>query len=666
MSGFRLQLPLFEAESNWSPPATLPDLRDRAEFAIDTETRDRGLAADKGAGWPWGGSEIIGVSIATDGFNAYLPVRHEGGGNMDPKRVFTWLKDQCKAPKPKKIFFNANYDLGNLDLDGIEVKGPIEDAQHAASLIDENQLSYSLDSVGKRLVGRGKDEQLLDASASVWGINPKTDMWRLPAKNAGPYAMEDAQLTLDVIRAARPIIAEEDLTVVWQLETALIPLWFAMRKRGLRIDVKKTEKLMKLFAEKAKERQDEINRITGMRVDVWSGGSLANAFDQQGLPYLKTKAGNPSFQKEWLEDHKAPFAALVQKCRVYSRAGSVFLQKHVMEQLHGDRVYPEVHPLRSVDEDGDGGGARSGRISYSDPPVHQVPARDPEVGPLVRSVYLPERGEAWAANDYSQQEPRLTVHYSSLMNVPGAAEAVAYYTNNPKADYHQMVADMSGLPRSDAKNLNLGLAYGMGAPKMCHKVGLPTEFVTNEETGETYEVAGPEGKAMMEQYHTNVPFVKALTKICTNRAADIGYIRTILKRRCRFDRWEPSKRQTGVYAAPRSLEAAKKAWPNATLRRAFTHKAMNRLIQGSAADMTKKAMLDLWNEGIVPMLQMHDELDTSVGDYATAKRTQEIMRDAMTLRVPVMVDGEYGQSWGEAKKSIDEWFKIKPAKGKRK
>lgn len=658
---FRLQYPLFEPESDWSPPATLPDLRNRAEVAWDTETKDDGLAAGGGAGWPWGGSEIVGISVATDGFSGYFPIRHRNGSNMDASRVLGWAKEQLAAPN-KKIFFNAGYDIGNLDLEGIEVKGPIEDAQYAASLLDENQLSYSLDSCGKRIVGRGKDEKLLDEAAKIWGVDSKKHLYLMPAKNVGPYATEDAALTLDIIRKARPLLEAEDLTQVWTLECDLIPLWFAMRKRGLRINVKKAEKLVKLFAEKAAEIQSEINRMTGMHVDVWSGGSLASAFSQQGIQYPVTKAGNPTFRKDWLEDHQAPFAKLVSKCRVYSRAGATFLKQHVLEKLHGDRVFPEVHPLRNVDEEGEGGGAVSGRISYSDPPVHQVPARDPEVGPLVRSVYLPERGEAWAANDYSQQEPRLTVHYSALMQLPGSAQAVDYYTNNPKADYHQMVSEMSGLPRKDAKNLNLGLAYGMGAVKMCHKVGLPTEFVTDEETGEVYEVAGPEGKAMMAQYHERVPFVKELTKVCTNRAQDVGYIRTILKRRCRFDRWEPAKRQKGLYSAPRELEAAKKIWPNTTLRRAFTHKAMNRLIQGSAADMTKKAMRDMHREGILPMLQMHDELDTSVGDYKTAKRTQDVMREAVPLLVPVAVDGEYGKNWGEAKASLDEWFKVKRRK----
>ena len=214
------------------------------------------------------------------------------------------------------------------------------------------------------------------------------------------------------------------------------------------------------------------------------------------------------------------------------------------------------------------------------------------------------------------------------MELRGAKDAGdAFRTGD--ADFHQVVADMAGIPRKQAKNINLGLFYSMGVQKLSDSLGLTLE----------------EGKELFSQYHERVPFVKALSERAIRRAAEQGNIRTLLGRRCRFDKWEPSQFGT------RKIMDHKTAYAEHgnAIKRAFTHKAMNRLIQGSAADMTKKAMQLLFEEGIIPHIQVHDELDFSVESEEQAVKIKEIMEHCVEIKVPVKVDVELGPNWGEAK-----------------
>ena len=242
------------------------------------------------------------------------------------------------------------------------------------------------------------------------------------------------------------------------------------------------------------------------------------------------------------------------------------------------------------------------------------------------------------------------MHYAHKTNQPGAKEAVENYNLNENMDYHQMVADLAGISRKHAKTINLGLAYGMGQVKLCASLGLPTEKVTDKK-GSLREIAGEEGLRIIAQYHEKVPFIKGLTSTCSNLAQDRGYIRTIEGRLCRFNMWEPAN---GSWEMPVEGRAnAVEKW-GGQVRRAFTHKALNRLIQGSAADMTKLAMRNLWQEGFIPLHQMHDELDFSFETKEQADKCVEIMEQCLPLSVPVVVDAEFGNTWADAQ---HEWGK---------
>ena len=263
--------------------------------------------------------------------------------------------------------------------------------------------------------------------------------------------------------------------------------------------------------------------------------------------------------------------------------------------------------------------------------MQQIPARNKEFGDKIRSLFLPEEGKQWGSFDYSQQEPRLVAHYAASVNAnfSGADEFIKSYQDE-EADFHQLVADMAGISRTQAKTINLGLFYGMGKNKLSKELGINKD----------------EAEALLIKYNDRVPFVKKLANEVTNSASKYGFIRTIKGRKCRFYMWEPST--FGMNKAMH-YEEAKAIYGN-NIRRAFTYKALNRLIQGSAADQTKQAMIDCYKAGFQPLLQIHDELCFSINEEKDINQVKEIMENAIeNLKVPFAVDVATGKSWGEAK-----------------
>ena len=467
-----------------------------------------------------------------------------------------------------------------------------------------------------------KDETLLTEAAKSYGVDPKAEMYKLPAKFVGEYAEQDAVLTLKLWDKLKKLLETQKLEPIYELESSLIPLLVEMRWRGVRVDVSKAEETVAKLKQQEKDCIKQIKYKYGVDVDVWASASVAKAFDKAGLTYPRTQKTNaPSFTGKWLEglDHGLP--KLVVEARKLQKIRSAFIENMILEHSHNGRIHGQMHPLR-----GDSGGTVSGRFSYSTPNLQQVPARDPILGPLVRGLFLPEEDHVWGAYDYSQQEPRLTVHYASKMNLPGSDEAVSAYRHDD-ADFHQIVADMAGIARKDAKVINLSLSYGMGKNKLIQALGI------NE----------LEAEALFNNYHSKVPFIKELTLSCSRRAENVGEITTLLGRKCRFDMYEARNEKTQPLPMDKAIEEY-----GQNIRRAFTYRAFNRLIQGSAADMTKQAMLDLWKEGIVPHIQVHDELDISVKNKEESRKIVEIMETCVDLNVPSKVDAEIGDTWGTA------------------
>jgi len=614
-----IQTPLFKPQTEWLPPEEFPDLTKACEIAIDLETKDPNLNIRMGSGSVVGIGEVVGISVATEDFCAYYPIAHEGGGNMDRKMVLKWLKDVLDTPSDK-IFHNAMYDVCWLRALGFNINGRIIDTMIAASLVDENRLRYDLNGCGRDYVGKGKDETALYTAAKDWGVDPKAEMYKLPAMYVGTYAERDAQLTLELWQELKKEILHQDIEAIFKMEMELFPCLVDMRFLGVRVNQEQAAIEKKTLVEQEKKMLGEVYAETKIEVQIWAARSIAKVFDKLGLPYDRTvKTEAPSFTKNFLANHPHNVVKCIAKAREINKAHTTFIDT-ILKHSQKGRIHAEINQLRS-----EGGGTVTGRFSMNNPNLQQVPARNKELGPRIRSLFIPEEGCKWGCFDYNQQEPRLVVHYASLQNLYGVDEVVESYKNED-ADFHKIVADMADIPRLQAKTINLGLFYGMGKNKLQAELG----------------VSKLQAEDLFRTYHAKVPFVKLLMDAVMKRAQDSGKIRTLLGRLCRFPLWEPN--QFGIHKALPHDQALLEHGPG--IRRAYTYKALNRLIQGSAADMTKKAMINLHKEGIIPHIQVHDELDISVKDDKEAKQIVQIMESSVDLEVPNKVDYEAGENWG--------------------
>ena len=616
------QMPLFTPETEWVMPDELKDLRGHKEIAIDLETNDPHLK-QLGSGNVTKRGHIAGVAVAVEGWSGYFPIHHEQGGNMDKKLVLGWLQDILNQENTTFIFHNAMYDVCWLRSAGLTIKGPIVDTMIAASLIDENRMSYALNNLAKYYVGLGKDEKVLVEAAKEYGLDPKADMWRMPAMFVGQYAERDAESTLKLWQTLKRELYNQELMDVFTLETNLFPCLVDMRFKGVRVDLEKSQKIKLNLIKREETLIKKIKDLTGVEVEIMAARSIAKAFDKLKLPYDRTaKSNEPSFTKNFLQNHPHELPKAIAEARELNKAHSTFIDSITKHAVDG-RIHADINQIRS-----DAGGTVTGRFSMSNPNLQQIPARHPELGPMIRSIFIPEEKHVWGSFDYSQQEPRILVHYAKLQNLEGVDEIVDAY-NAGDADFHQVVADMAGIERKQAKTINLGLMYGMGKNKLMAELGLMKESA----------------EKLIRQYHSKAPFVKQLMDNVSRKANDRGKIRTLGGRACHFDLWQPV--QFGVFK-PLPLEQARKEYDE-PLKRAFTYKALNKLIQGSAADMTKKSMVALYKNGIIPHIQIHDEVDISIESQKQAEDIIEIMESAVKLKVPNKVDYEKGANWGEIK-----------------
>jgi DNA polymerase I-like protein with 3'-5' exonuclease and polymerase domains len=611
--------PIFKPQTEWLPPESFPDLSKYDEIAIDLETKDPDLKS-MGSGSVIGNGRVVGIAVAVEGWSGYYPIAHEGGGNMDIRMVLNWFTDVLKTPAIK-IFHNAMYDVCWIRSMGLKIQGKIVDTMIAGSLVDENRFRYDLGSLGRDYVGIGKNEAVLKETADHWGIDYKAEMYKLPAMYVGEYAEQDAMLTLKLWQEMKKQIEHEDVQSIFDLETQLFPCLVDMRFLGVRVDVQAASQLKKQLVAEEELSLLKVKKETGIDIQIWAARSIAKVFEKLNLPYdVTAKTKSPSFTKNFLQNHPHPVVQQIARAREINKSHTTFIDT-ILKHSHKGRIHAEINQIRS-----DQGGTVTGRFSYNNPNLQQIPARNKELGPRIRSLFIPEEGHTWGCFDYSQQEPRLVTHYASLDGLYGVDEVLDSY-NEGEADFHTIVADMANIPRSQAKTINLGLFYGMGKNKLQAELGVSKENADD----------------LFRTYHDKVPFVKMLMESVMRRAQDKGRVRTLLGRRCRFNLWEPN--QFGIHKALTHEDALAEHGPG--IKRAYTYKALNKLIQGSAADMTKKAMVDLYKEGIVPHIQVHDELDISVD--GNADKIKEIMESAVELEVPNKVDYESGPNWGTIK-----------------
>ena len=615
---------MFPRISEWLPPQIFPNLSEAKEIAIDLETCDPNMES-LGPGWPRNDGFIVGYAIAVDGWAGYFPVAHAGGGNLDKRLVERWVKDVLATPADK-IMHNAAYDLGWLRATGFEVNGTIYDTMLAAPLLDENRFAYSLNSLGFDYLKEIKSEQGLKESASDFGVHPKKELWKLPAMHVGDYAEQDAALTLKLWHHFKALLARDEVESIFNLETEVLPVLVDITLKGINFDRAKCEAHMRDMRKKEAEILAFLKSQAGMQVDIWAAQSIAAAFDRLGVQYPKTAAGAPSFTKSFLDTHEHPMAKMILEARELNKTHGTFLEPYLKHSAKDGRIHTHFNQMRNED-----GGTVTGRLPASNPNLQQVPARHEIIGPMVRGLFLPEDGDMWAANDFSSQEPRLLVHYATLLGLPGAEKMAQAYRDNPDTDFHQMVADMAGIKRKAAKTIGLGLMYGMGKAKLAQQLDLPVD----------------EASDLIGTFHSKVPFLKGTVDAVMKRIehpSSGGSIRTLLGRKCRFPLWEPM--EWGVNKAL-PHEQAVIAY-GSRIKRSGTYKGLNRLIQGSAADQTKAGMVALHKAGFNLLLQVHDEVALSVRNKEEAREAANLMATAVNLEVPSRVDVETGPSWGSA------------------
>jgi DNA polymerase I-like protein with 3'-5' exonuclease and polymerase domains len=644
-----LQTPLMAPPITWeaTPVAQLPAWTDAKRVCLDVECRDDDLY-ELGPGVRRGGY-VCGIAFAIeDGPAHYLPVAHQGGGNLDPAQAWAYLRDQAAEFDGEIVLNGGSYDLDYLSENKIEfpkVKW-FRDVQNAEPILDELQRTYNLDAICARRGLPGKDERDLREHAKAWGVDPKRGLWRLHAGAVGRYAVGDVRAPLALLRRQEREIEEQELGETYDLESKVLPALVRMTRRGLRVDLDEMDRVEAWAKERLQSYLDQIHHLTGVRV-----GSISNA--RELYPALKkrgldvptpvhggTGKATPSITKLWLQQQTDEVAQAVISGREFAKLLGTYVagfRKHMV----GDRIHPSFKQLRGAtdedegggDEDDDGSGARFGRCSAKHPNVQAQMKRSKEIQKRWRKVIVADGGKRWFKADLGQQEPRITVHYAELCRLPGARKAGDAFRDDPCFDPYQLMVELCKTPadidlkklRDDLKEVYLGKCYGMGGGKLAKKLRLPTEWKTNDRTGFTYEGAGPEAQEIINRFDRGVPYVKALARMCTNSARAKKYIIALGNRRCRFELDE-----------------------NGEIR--DEHKALNKLIQGSAAHQTKKALVALDEAEFPLQLTVHDEFGYSGESEDEARRMGEITCDAVVIRVPFRCDIEAGPNYGDLKK----------------
>jgi len=636
-------------DTGWKPPTYLPDLSMAPAIAIDCETYDPELL-DHGPGWARGKGHLVGVSVGVPGGHRwYYPLRHEvePHDNWPAEPVMAWLGAMLGNPRQPKVGANLTYDVGWLRQEGVIVRGELFDVQFAEALLDE-RAEVALETLAQKYLGEGKESSLLYRWCADFYGGPATgrqraNIYRAPPRLVGPYAESDADLPLRVAEKVYPLLVKENMWELFRMENDLIYLTIDMRFAGVSVDIPKAEQLRDSLAAREKAESERLKTLVGFHVDINAATSLAKAFDSAGLAYNRTAKGSPSFTKDFLKEVKHPIADSIREIRKLAKLRGTFVESYVLNSHVDGKVYGQFHLLR-----GDEGGTRSGRFSSSTPNLQNLPSRDDELAPMVRGLFIPDQGhEKWRKYDYSQIEYRFLAHFAvNGKHDTSADEIRKIFNDDPDTDYHELtrglVLRQTGqlLDRKPIKNINFGLIYGMGVEALAGGLGLSVK----------------KGRELFASYHKGAPFAKATMDYYMEEALTAGTITTILGRKSRFDMWEPEDWGRDTIALPYDLAILRYG----KIRRAYTHKALNRMLQGSAADLMKKAMWRCWKDGVfdatgTPRLTVHDELDFSDpgGRDDAFREMKYILETAIPLRIPVKADCDIGLDWGHVEELKD-------------
>lgn len=632
-------------KEGYEPPDSWKDFVHLDEIGLDIETRDPELG-NKGPGCYRRDGFVVGVGIAYNVEHAvYYPVGHTTNTNRNIKRLasfWDWFRDQAQRYKGTVVGANLAYDLDWLAA-AHDVRFPharIEDVQWAEALLDENRLKYSLEVLAQEYLGDGKRTDELKKYGEHYILN----MHRIDPGHAGEYCEDDAIKALRIIAKQRPRLTADGLDRVWDLECRGAHILLEMRRRGVRIDLDRANQASQELRAEVKAGKERLREMIGFGIDPWSADSLERGFDKLGLQYPRTKPsknfpkGKPSFRKAWLQAHTHEFAREIVFVREMDKTAGTFVESYILDGHVNGRLHTQFHPLK-----GDTNGTVSGRYSSSNPNLQNIPARHPKLGPLMRSMFIPEEDHDWGSADWSQIEYRLLAHVCDAVPSVDSAELIRRYRSDPTTDFHVMAAEIAGVDRKTAKNINFGVVYGMGVPALAMYLGVPID----------------EAEKILAEFHARAPYLRGVYDWAGRRANSKGYVKTLLGRRRRFTDYVVGYGQRATFFKDADEAAEHAIKTGSVVQRAGTHKALNAILQGSAADLMKQAMVNAWEAGLfaegllIPHLTVHDEMNVSVPRTRAGREAfdemRRIMETAVELAVPVLVDAKLGATWDEAK-----------------
>lgn len=584
---------------------------------------------------------VFGIAVAAgcydvaDAESWYWDVR-------ETPRVVDWLRDML--PGRKAVAQNAQYEYQCTRVLGIDPRSVDWYCTMVHEcLIDEHHLTYDLASIARyRGIDSEKTAILESIRLAMGWATVREVLERLsevPPALVARYGASDASDALKIYYAQRPLIIEQGLQQVSSLESRLMPVLADMSWGGVRVDLDAAHKAIPLLDDKEAALQQEINEIAGGKFNVNSTPQVRAFFKPEPISMYQwrlidgtlvgpTKGGKgPSLDQHVMREIKHPMAKKIQDLRKTIKLRDTFIRGHVIGSADGEGyVHTQFNQTRN---DADAGTV-TGRISSTDPALQQITKRDKANAAILRAMFLPDPDEDWLCTDYSQVDFRCAAH---LINDESIIEA---YRNDPTLDYHQIVSDMTGIPRNAAyagapntKQINLGLAFGAGAGKLAFMMGMPYE-ITEFRKKMAY-LPGQEAKDIFELYHKKLPGVKEFMKKAESVAKATGYVRTAIGRRLRF----PSG----------------------------AHKAAGLLYQAYAADLHKYGLIaidDAIRTHDLParlLMSCHDEAGISMKQDEEVKRL--LMKEytnfnaensVIQMRVPITASGDFGINWYEASK----------------
>jgi DNA polymerase I-like protein with 3'-5' exonuclease and polymerase domains len=613
-------------------------------IALDTET----------TGLDWPRDRMFGFSMTTPNGSGYWDIRRT------PKAL-DWLRDAMARFRGLIVFHNATFDLKMLHSAGVKIDPLLaDDTGIRACLIDEHLSTpfpwlpypkpgaYTLDGLAARYLGKKKDTDIYEELARIFG-GPATRTAQAPRFKDAPvevmrkYAIIDTELTYDLWHWQQPEIIRPDeygmsLEKIWQFERSLIPHVLQQEMNGIRVDVDAAAQAQTNLHMKIDRDKRKICELTGRDFNVNSAPQIRDWYKPEekddgwrlanGHWCGTTAKGGPSINKDVLKsmaDSGDEVARMISLIRSQIRTADTFLGKHVLGHQHNGRVYPHINQVKSEE-----GGTGTGRFSYVDPAMQQIPNRDKEVAAIVKPVFLPDEGHVWVDGDLNSFEVRTFAHLVSGFN----PAFVKIYEEDPYTDFHQYVADLMGVPRNpqpgggaNAKQLNLSMIFNSGRGSIANQLGLP---VTNDsfvdDFGHTVKFyrAGAEGNSIIDEYHRRVVGVKTLVEQCKGRVEARQYLFTMFGRKLRFPRKFKSYKASGI------------------------------LIQATAADVNKdnwRIIGDVLDGRGRMLLNTHDSYSMSV-EEGKEKQAWEDVREAIErplLRVPLILDfNGTGNNWWDA------------------